>query len=166
MAQKKDRILRTYNMFGAIGLAAVVGVLLALTCTQPQPRHILQDKPQGISGLQAGSLLCWPKVPSEESGGMRNATEPVPSQPACASITISQNPTRAGSEVKISGGGFTLNSKVSFAFDGKHFAGAQATASANGDFVKAMFLGMQKGEYAVKAAAQFNKVASVTFNVT
>lgn len=67
----------------------------------------------------------------------------------------------------ISGGGFTPNSKVTFAFAGKPIAGAQTTASANGDFVaKATLPSVQKGEYAVKATDQSNKAASVTFNVT
>lgn len=56
-----------------------MGVLLALTYAQPQRQDILQDQPQGITGSQAGSLPYKPEVPSEEGGGMRNSTEPVPS---------------------------------------------------------------------------------------
>lgn len=41
MAQKKDRIFRRYAMFGAIGVAAVVGVLLVLTYAQSQRQDIL-----------------------------------------------------------------------------------------------------------------------------
>ena len=167
MAQKKDRNFRRYAIFGAIGVAAVVGVLLALTYAQPQRQDIMQDQPQGITGSQVGSLPYKPEVPSEEGGGTRNSTEPVPSQPVGASIAISPNPAPAGSEVTISGGGFTPNSKVTFAFDCKPIAGAQATTSANGDFAaKATLPDVQKGEYAVKATDQSNKVASVTFNVT
>lgn len=84
-----------------------------------------------------------------------------------ASITISPNPAPAGSEVTISGGGFTPNNKVTSAFDDKPIAGAQATGSANGDFIaKATLPSVQKGKYAVKATDWSNKAASVTFNVT
>ena len=48
MGQKKDRSFRRYAIFGAIWVAAVLGVLLAPTYAQSHRQDILQDKPQGI----------------------------------------------------------------------------------------------------------------------
>jgi hypothetical protein len=75
VAQKKRcGFQKIHAIMGAVGVAAVVGILLALTYLQPQRHDIVQDQPEGVTGSQAGSLPYQADVPSNEGDGTRNAT--------------------------------------------------------------------------------------------
>lgn len=122
----RPRSLTRYVIVGAIGVIALVGILIALSLSSQSPQASDGSPTANITNDNANTAIpqdatagAGEDSPGPFDGGGVSDTdpEPIPDVTPSAAISVSPTPAALGSEINIEGSGFDGNQKITLSID-------------------------------------------------
>lgn len=122
----RPRSVTKYVIVGAIGVIALVGILIALSLSSQPPQSGNGSPTANITNDNANTAIPQDATagagednpgPIDGGGVPDTDPEPIPDVTPSAAISASPNPATPGSEIDIEGSGFDGNQKITLAVD-------------------------------------------------
>ncbi len=157
---------KRYAIIGAVGVAAVAVILLALGAAQAPA--IPSSTPGSSQERLPGEIPYEPeKTPTPGAGSADTVEQPIPDVAPTASVAVGPNPARPGDTVTVSGDGFGRNQQVTITLGNSVVETEPPTVMTDGTgkFSAQVTLpedAQQGEEYNVTAADQANRAATIT----
>lgn len=169
MKSNSNRSMRNYAIMGAIGVGALVAILLAIGFMQAPQVDLAQDAPGTVgTGPTLGAGADNPG-PGDGAGVADPNPVPIPSVAPTASIAVSPNPASPGEQITVTGSAFSANQEITVMANNMTLETDPpvVTTDAIGDFQAVASLPEDSsGELNITAADESNRAATITVDVT